>query len=481
MSDPATYDVCVIGSGPAGMNAARFAAREGYRAVVVEQEVDVGGACVHRGTIPSKTLRETALALTNFRRRTAEVFDLEVRDDMQVESLMRRLESVIRAHTETMGESLAVEGVERWHGRAAFVSPEEIEVVRVAGPPSRVRAAKFVIATGSKPRTPENVPIDHEHVLDSDSILSMVYLPKSLTVLGAGVIACEYASIFSALGVEVTIVDAHPTPLGFLDPEIVGRFQDYLMVVGGGRFIGGRQVRSVAWDDVQFVRTELDDGTVLETDKLLCCLGRVANLDALDVGAAGLAVNDRGRLPVNEHLQTAQPNIYAVGDVIGPPALASTSMDQGRRAMLHAFDLPDTHPPETIPVGIYTIPEMSSVGLSEAEALKQHGDCMIGRAEFSQVARGHIADISEGLVKLVADREGRRLLGVQIIGEGAAELIHVGQMALLNESDIDVFVDNTFNFPTLAEAYRVAALDIFWARRAREAAARTPPEPALTD
>lgn len=480
MNEPASFDVCVIGSGPAGLNAARFAARAGRRVVVVEQEVDVGGACVHRGTIPSKTLRETALALANFRRRTADVFALEAREDMQVQSLMRRLESVVRAHSFTMGDTLRAEGIERWHGRASFTSSTEVEVTRVAGPGMRVRARTFVIATGSKPRTPSNVPIDHEHVLDSDSILSMTYLPESLTVLGGGVIACEYASIFAALGVRVTIVDSRPTPLGFLDPEIVGRFQDQLTVVGGGSFVGGRQIRSVEWDGVQYVRTELDDGTILESDKLLCCLGRSANLDRLNVAAAGIEADERGLLPVNEHLQTARPHIYAVGDVIGPPALASTSMDQGRRAMVHAFGLPDTHPPETIPVGIYTIPEMSSVGLSESEALKRYGDCRVGRAEFTQVARGHIADITEGLVKLVADPEGRRLLGVQIIGEGASELIHVGQMALLNRNDVDVFVDNTFNFPTLAEAYRVAALDILWARRRREAAV-PPPVAVLSD
>lgn len=467
------FDFAVIGSGPSGQQAAIQAARAGNSVVIVEQEVGVGGACVFQGTIPSKTLRETALALQNFQSKSGNVCEMRMSEDLQVASLMTRREAVSEVHSRHMAEELFRNGVEHWHGRASFESEDCFRVISVDRNERRVSARFIIIATGSRPRTPPEIPIDHEHLLDSDSILSMIYLPSSLTVLGGGVIASEYASIFVALGVDVTMVDSHALPLGFLDPEIAGRFlKSYERA--GGHFIGDRRVESAEWDDVSAVRTRLDDGTVLTTDKLLCCLGREANLAELEVERAGLSANSRGHVPVNENLQTAVPHIYAVGDVIGPPALASTSMDQGRRAICHALGIDNALPAGTIPMGIYTIPEISSVGLNERQALDAHGSVMVGRAGFDKVARGQIAHTTDGLLKLVADGEGRRLLGIQIVGEGASELIHVGQMAMLNDRDVDVFVDTIFNFPTLAEAYRVAALDLVWQRSARTV------EPALT-
>ena len=460
------FDVAVIGSGPAGRQAALQAGQAGKKVLVVEQDVSLGGACVHRGTIPSKTLRETALALTNFQRRSGNVFEIKVTEDLQVASLMTRRECVSRAHADFMAEELERNAVEVWHGRARFRSPELLEVLGVDRSLRQVRAEFFVIATGSRPRTPEHIPVDHEHVLDSDSILSMIYLPSSLTVLDGGVIASEYASIFTALGVQVIMIDPHPAPLGFLDEEISGRFRR-AYENAGGRYLGGHELKSVAWDGLSSVITEVEGGEQVLTDKLLCCLGREAMLDGLGVDAAGLERNSRGHLPVNEHYQTKRPEIYAVGDVIGPPALASTSMDQGRRAICHALGLKVLAAPETIPMGIYTIPEISSVGLSEKAARQKHGEVLIGRAGFDQVARGQITDVTDGLLKLVADPTGRRLLGVQIVGEGASDLIHLGQMVLIQENEIDFFVENTFNFPTLTEAYRVAALDLIW-QRARQ-------------
>jgi len=466
MSDaPDRYDVIVIGSGPAGHKAALQAARLGKRALLIEREISVGGACVHRGTIPSKTLREAALALTSFRARTGSVFELTVREDLQVASLMTRMEQVVKAHEQMMGDQLRRDRASSLHGRARFVDARTVEVESVGGATARFRADHFVIATGSKPRTPPDVPVDHEHVLDSDSILSMTYLPKSLTVLGAGVIAAEYASIFTALGTKVTMVDRGERPLGFLDPEIADVFLAAFRRMGS-RYLGGRRHVSVEWDGVDTVVTKLDDGSEVQSEKLLCCLGRVANLQGLNLEATGLRATERGLIAVDENCRTAVPNIYAAGDVIGPPSLASSSAEQGRRAVCSMFGVTLGHGSDVIPAGIYTIPELSQVGSTEEQAKQRYGGCLVGRAEFGELARGQIAAMEEGLLKLVADPGGRKLLGVQIAGEGAAELIHLGQEALIHGDEIDSFVDNIFNFPTLAEAYRVAALDVVLQRRA---------------
>ncbi len=471
------FDLVVIGSGPAGQKAAVQGAKAGRRVLVVEQETHVGGACVHRGTIPSKTLRETAVALLGFRRRTGGVYTVTVREELQLASLMTRMEQVVCAHERYMSDQLRRNAIERLHGRARFLSATEIEVLSVKGARRHIVAGAFVVATGSRPRSPDEIPIDHEHVLDSDSFLSMSYLPASLTVLGAGVIASEYASIFAALGVQVTMIDKGPRPLGFLDPELTERFQRDFEVCGG-RFIGGARVKSVAWDGVSTVVTTLENGEEIRTEKLLCALGRVANLEGLDIEKAGLAPTKRGLLEVDENGRTSVPTVFAAGDVIGPPSLASSSMEQGRRAARAALGLPPGGSWDLVPAGIYTIPEMSCVGLTEAQAIERFGGAVVGRAPFEELARGQIAAIGNGLLKLVADPSGRKVLGVHIVGEGAAELIHVGQMALLYGGDVDGFVESVFNFPTLAEAYRVAALDIVGRRPARAATpAPSPAEP----
>lgn len=459
------YDLAVIGSGPAGQKAAIQGAKAGARVLVVESENTVGGACVHRGTIPSKALRETALSLSSFRRRSGDVFEVNVREDLQVSSLMLRLDAVIRAHERYIADQLRRNNIEIWRGKARFVSASEIEVQKVDGSRRRALARDIVIAVGSAPRAVPGIPIDHEHILDSDSILSMRYLPKSLAVLGAGVIASEYASIFAALGVHVVMIDQGPRPLGFLDPELTVRFVRHLESTGG-RFVGSSKVSRVEWDGLSQVVIDLASGETVRAEKMLCALGRVSNVAGLDLEAAGLRTTSRGLLEVDANCQTAVPHLYAVGDVIGPPSLASTSMEQGRRAARHALGLEVTASSEKIPLGIYTIPEISSIGLTEEEATLKDG-AVIGRAPFDELARGQIAAIEDGLLKIVADAEGRRILGVHIVGEGATELIHVGQMAILAGFEVDVFVDNIFNFPTLAEAYRVAALDIVKRRSAK--------------
>jgi NAD(P) transhydrogenase len=414
---------------------------------------------VHYGTIPSKTLRETALSLSAFQRRSGNVINLSVPANMQVASLLARLDEVVKAHEEVLDDQLRRNHVERWHGRARFVSPSEMEVESLDGTRRRVHARVIVLATGSRPRTPKDVPIDHENVFDSDSILSMTYLPESLTVLGGGVIASEYASIFSTLGVRVTMIDRADRPVTFLDAELTDHFLQTFATLGG-TFLPRRSVQKVAWDGHSSVITTLEGGETVRSEKLLFALGRVANLDGLNIEASGLRPNSRGHLDVDQHCRTAVPHIYAVGDVIGPPSLASSSMEQGRRAVRHAFGIELGDSSAMIPLAVYTIPEMSTVGLSAAEVTERHGGALVGRASFRELARGQIAAIPNGVLKMVADKEGRKLYGVQIVGEGAAELIHLGQIALLSGWEVDSFVDNIFNFPTLAEGYRVAALDI---------------------
>ncbi|GDY14116.1 NAD(P)(+) transhydrogenase [Planctomycetota bacterium] len=457
---PATdrYDVLVIGGGPSGHHAASTAATAGRRTLLIERDQAVGGSCVARGTIPSKTLRETALAVIGFRRRSGGVFAVAMREDLQVASLMNRLDEVVAAHQRFLSDQLSRSSIERAHGRARFLSPHLVEITGTRGRKRIVAGELIVIAAGSRPRTPPEVPVDHTHILDSDSILSLTYLPRSLAVLGAGVIASEYASIFSALGVTVTMVDKGERPLGFLDGELTSRFVTAFSAAGS-RYVGKASAKTVVWDGEQVVTT-LTTGEVLRTDKLLCALGRVANLDGLDIEAAGVKPTDRGLIPVDSQLRTVVPHILGVGDVIGPPALASSAMDQGRRAICHALGQDPGVPPELIPMGIYAIPEMSQVGLTEAEAIKRHGSCTVGRAPFSEIARGWISANQDGFLKLVADGAGRKLLGIQVIGEGAAELVSVGQMALIGGMDVATFVVNTYNFPTLSEAYRVAALDL---------------------
>ncbi len=454
-----TWDLIVIGSGPAGQKAAICAAKAGKRVLVIEQEGGVGGACVHRGTVPSKTLRETALAITSFRRRSGHVIDIDVPESLQVASLLSRMDEVVVAHERFIDDQLGRNNVERWRGKARLLSAIEVEVAGVHRDVRHASASLLLIATGSRPRSPAGIPIDHEHILDSDSILSMRYLPKSLTVLGGGVIASEYAATFAALGVKVTMIDRAERPLAFLDPEMSMRFVEAFERVGG-TFLGRSRAADVAYDGFCTVATKLEDGTVVESEKLLCALGRVANVEGLDLAAVGLAVNAAGVIPVDEFCATSVPGIYAAGDVIGPPSLASTSMEQGRRAVSHALGLPAGTAADLSPIGVYTIPEISQVGLTEDQAKLRYGGAVVGRARFDELTRGQIAGAKDGLLKLVCDPTGRKIVGVHIIGEGAAELVHTGQMAMLGGLEVDVFVENTFNFPTLAEGYRVAALEI---------------------
>ncbi len=458
MSYDAEYDIVVIGAGPAGQKAAIQGAKAGKRVALVEQNQEVGGACVYRGTIPSKTLRESALQIVRLQSAT-KVFEFKMRDDIRIANLMSQLDNVVKAHGHFMKEQISRNNIDRFHGRAKFISDRAVQVSGIDGKPFTLTADFIVVGTGSSPRVPDGIPVDHEHILDSDSILSLVYLPKSLTVLGSGVIASEYASIFSLLGVHVTMIDAADRPLQFLDKELTDEFCKAFHN-SGGTYLGEQKIKAVHWDGHSKVITTLENGETIESEKMLVALGRTANLRNLDIESVGLTPTVRGLIPVNEQCQTIVPHIYAVGDVIGPPSLASSSMEQGRRAVCHALSLEPGVNPEKIPMGIYTVPEMSSVGLSEHDAIEKFGGVIVGRSKFNEIARGQISGMTIGLLKMIADRKGEQLLGVHIVGEGATELIHIGQMGLLNNVKIDSFVENIFNFPTLAEAYRVAALDI---------------------
>jgi len=477
MSESSHFDILVIGSGPAGQKSAIQGAKAGRRVAIVEREQGVGGACVYRGTIPSKTLRESAVQLARMKR-SADVFQWQLPPGAEVAHLMTRLDQVIGSHGTFMTDQLKRNGVTCIHGRARFRTDHDVEVVGPNGTLKSFRADLIVIATGSRPRTPGNIPVDHEHILDSDSILSMVYLPESLAILGGGIIATEYASIFAHLGVAVIMIDKTDRPLKFMDPEIVTNFVQSLEH-HGGRYCGLRNIKDVKWDGLSKVVTTLDDGSVIKSDKMLVALGRTANLEGLDVEAAGLVPTDKGLIAVDAYGRTGVPHIYAVGDMIGPPALASCAMEQGRRAICHALGLDPGSSADLIPMGIYTIPEIASVGLSEDEAVARGAKVIVGRAAFDEVARGQISGVHDGLLKMVADARGERLLGVQIVGEGATELIHVGQMALLANCHIDAFVENTFNFPTLAEAYRVAGLSIVAQRKHWRTSQRCSSQPAV--
>jgi len=453
-----SFDLVVIGSGPAGQKAAVQAAKANASVVVIEEGAAVGGACVHRGTIPSKTLRETAVALGLVRRRAAGVLDVQPPAELKLASLMTRLDEVVTAHQSFIAAQLQRNGITHWHGRARFVSPHVVEVRSPDGSVKRAHAQFVMIATGSKPRNPAGVPIDHDNVLDSDSILTLSYLPRSLAVIGSGVIATEYACIFAALGVAVTMIDKSPRPLAFLDEELTTEVLRGFERAGG-TYLGGRNARTIVWDGLE-VHTTLDDSRVVRSEKLLYCLGREANLAGLALENAGLGPTTRGLIAVDAFCRTIVPHIYAVGDVIGPPSLAATAMEQGRRAACHALGIALPPSAELVPAGVYAIPELAMVGLTEAQAKERHGGAIVGRAHFKELARGQISGIEDGLLKLVCDGDGKRVLGVHIVGEGATELVHVGQVALVAGWEVDAFVENIFNFPTLAEAYRVAALDV---------------------
>ena len=450
------YDLIVIGSGPAGEKGAAQAAWFGKRVALIEREPVLGGACVNTGTIPSKTLRESALHLSGFRQRGFhESVEVRVHDDISLPDFMHRKRVVVQNEWELIDENLKRHNIDRYCARARFISPNEVQ----AGD-QVLRADVILIATGSSPHRPPHVPFDDRNVLDSDTMLTIDHIPRSLTVVGAGVIGCEYASMFAALGMEVNLIDGRTSLLPFIDRDIAAILVDEMQTRLGVKFHLGCDVASIVVNDIGDVTLTLKDGTEICADTVLYTAGRESNTADLNLEAAGVQTGTRGLVMVNDQFQTNVPHIYAAGDVIGFPALASTSMEQARVAMVHAFDLKyKTRVSPVLPYGIYTIPEVSTVGMSEQQCIEANLDYATGRASYRDNARGQIVGDTKGLIKLVFDARTLHLLGVHIVGENASELLHIGMMVMQFDGTINAFIDSVFNFPTLSEAYKYAAYD----------------------
>ena len=465
---PQAFDLICLGSGPAGQKAAIQAAKAGFRAAVIEREPQVGGSCLLSGTIPSKALREQALRYRRMRG-SASSLAVELRGDAPLSALLHGVDVVIAAQDHYLQAQLARNHVELIRGRGVFLDANHIEVQHLDGSRAVLNAPRIVLATGSRPRHVPAIEVDHEHILDSDSILSLSYIPRSMVVLGSGVIACEYASIFAALGCAVTVVDKAAEPLGFLDAALRAGFLAAFQAMGG-RYQGGAEVLGASFDGFSQVEVPLRSGDALRADIVFAAFGRVANLDGIGLDRLQLGISARGHVQVDGRLETNIPGIFAAGDAIGPPALACAAADQGRRAALAALNLPPPAANSLVPSGVYTIPEIACVGLSQTEAASKKIDCLVGRADFAEVARAHIAGEPAGFLVLLCERSSTRVLGVQVIGEGATELVHLGQAAVANGATADFFIEQIFNFPTMTEAYRIAAFDVMKQRSAPRAA-----------
>ncbi len=453
------YDLIVIGSGPAGRRAAIQAAKFGETVLVVERGHKVGGVSVHTGTIPSKTLRETALNLSGWRERGFYGRSYRVKQDLNANDLRARLDMTLDHEVDVLEHQFARNQVTTLQGEARFTSPKQIEVTGQEGELFAFEANRFLLAVGTVPFRPKDIPFDGKSVFDSDEILELERLPKSLCVIGAGVIGIEYATIFSALDVHVTLVEPRETMLDFIDRELVQDFTHQLrdrgMVL---RF--GRKVETVSRQDGGGCLVKMEDGRTIRSEIVLFAAGRMGATGALNLPACELEVDHRGRLSVDpETFQTSQPHIYAAGDVIGFPSLASTSMEQGRIAVCHALGREAHKPPEFFPYGIYAVPEMSTVGMTEEEVRERGIGYECGVARFRETSRGQIMGLGTGMLKMIFSLKTRRLLGCHIVGEGATELIHIGQAVINLQGTLEYFVENTFNYPTLAEAYKIAALD----------------------
>jgi NAD(P) transhydrogenase len=454
------YDLIVIGSGPAGRRAAIQAAKLGKKVLVVENRLRVGGVSVHTGTIPSKTLRETVLNLSGWRERGFYGLAYRVKKEIEGKDLGARLRMTLDHEINVLEHQFARNGVRTQAGRARFIDPHTMAVVN-AEEETKITGDKVVIAVGTVPYRPANIPFNDSSVFDSDNVASDPRVPRSLTVVGAGVIGLEYATIFSALDVPVTLVEPREHFLEFIDREIIEEFVHELRKRGMQLRLGVK-VEAVELDEAGWTISTLSDGRKIRTEMLLYAAGRVGATADLGLDTCGIEADARGRLKVDPiTYQTNVPHIYAAGDVIGFPSLASTAMEQGRTAACHAFGLPIPTKPEVFPYGIYAVPEISTVGLSEEDVRSRGMRYEVGIGRFRETSRGHIMGIEGGMMKLIFDLESRKLLGAHIIGEGATELVHIGQAVLNLGGTVDYFVENAFNYPTLAEAYKIAALDAY--------------------
>jgi NAD(P) transhydrogenase len=453
------YDFVIIGTGPAGLAAAMTGAKSGKQVLVLEKEGSLGGVCVNTGTFPSKTLREAVLHLTGHLKRN--VFEDDhcatLDAEISMERLKQRLNNVRLEEHSIISCQLERNGIDIIRGNAQFKDQNTLVVSQIGDAGDiEITAEKFLIATGSQPRNPKDVPFDHEVIVDSTSILNIQKIPKSLIILGGGVIGSEYATIFAALGVDVTLLDRGDRLLKFLDHEITEELQRNFPQ-GKVNYINNCGDFTIEKIDGG-ARAVLKSGPVHEAECLFFALGREANTASLGIENAGIRLNEYHYIEVNELYQTSTPNIYAVGDVIGWPSLASTSITQGRLAALNALKTRMETFPQLFPFGIYTIPEISYVGITEEEALARDYKIVIGKCMYHELPRGQISGECEGMLKMIVHKDTREILGVHILGGGATEVVHIAQMAMFHNAKIDIFIDNIFNYPTYSEALKIAAL-----------------------
>jgi NAD(P) transhydrogenase len=452
------YDLVVIGTGPAGQRAAIQGAKSGKRVAIIEKRDVIGGVGINTGTIPSKTLREAVLHLSGYNYQSIYGVSYRVKEKITMADLAFRVQHVIKTEIDVTQAQLSRNGIEVLTGLASFKDRTTLQVTNLRGP-TEVKADKIIIATGTRPASSPKVPLNARTIINSDQILEMPSVPRTLIVVGGGVIGVEYTCMFAALGVRVTLIERRPRLLEFADSEIVEALSYHLR---------DHRVTMRLNEEVQSVEETADGAGViayLESNKkvpgdaLLYAVGRQGNVDELNLPAAGLEADSRGRITVNEHYQTSQPNIYAVGDVIGFPSLASVSMEQGRIAAAHAFNKPIASNSSYFPFGIYTIPEISFIGKTEEQLTDEDVPYEVGVAYYREIARGQIRGDTTGRLKLIFHRENLDLLGVHIIGEGASELLHIGQAVLILKGKVDYFVNTVFNYPTLAECYKAAAFN----------------------
>ncbi len=450
------YDLLVIGSGPAGQKAAVQAAKLCKRVGIIERRDVVGGVTVNTGTIPSKSLREAVLFLSGLRQRNLYGASYRVKQDITMEDLSFRCNHVVKREIEITQNQMVRNHVEVIHGIACFVDDHRLAVKQ--GPKVVEHTADFiVIAVGTEPARPPNIPFDGDSIIDTDGLLALKQLPASLTIVGGGVIGCEYASILGTMGIQVVLVDKRPRLLEFADAEIIEALQ-YQMRANGVILRLNEEVTEVTKAPDGRATLHLKSGKQIAASTLMYSIGRQGSSQGLNLEAVGIKPDARGRIKVNEHFQTDLPHIYAAGDIIGFPALASTSMQQGRYAACHAFGIPIKHETQLLPYGIYAIPEISMVGPNEEELTQQGIPYEVGIARYKEIARGQLIGDEIGMLKLLFSNRTRKLLGVHVIGDGATELVHIGQAVMAYGGKIEYFADTVFNYPTLAECYKVAAL-----------------------
>jgi len=454
-------DLMVIGSGPAGQRAAIQAVKLGKKVLIAEKRQVLGGVCTNSGTIPSKTLREAIIHFSGLRHRAVYGRGFQIKHDVSFADLNQRVSRVVAHENEVARSRLLRTGVDVVYGAASFESPHTVGIDTLNGR-QVVKAKRILISVGTVPYRADRVPFNNRNIIDTDTIFGPDYaldrIPRSMLIIGAGVIGTEYACMFSAMGVDVRLLDRRTELFRFVDREICEALTYHMRDERVTLYLG-KDFTSVKTDSRGNVVTTLENGREIKTDMLMFASGRSGALDGLNLEAAGLAPNSRSLIDVNEHLQTAVPHIYAAGDIVGFPALASTSMEQGRLAACHAFGVPFFSDTELLPYGIYTIPEISMVGKTEQELSEEGVPYEVGLARYREVAKGQIMGDETGMLKLVFHQKTGRLLGVHILGDGASELLHIGQAVMAFSGSISYFVDTVFNYPTLAEAYKIAALN----------------------